>query len=174
MEYIGKVSLQSYLKSKITRRLEESEAKKIFIQLCKGISYCHSKSICHRDIKLDNILLDSDSNVKIIDFGFSICVAAEKKLGIFCGTPCYMAPEIVSKLQYYGPPTDVWALGIVLYALLCGKFPFRGFDEKDLFSKIKKGKYDVPSHLSKGACDLIEKVLCIRPEIRVTVDEVII
>jgi len=133
MEYIGKVSLQSYLKSRITRRLEENEAKKVFVGICRGISYCHSKSIVHRDIKLDNILLDNDCNVKIIDFGFSICVSADKKLSIFCGTPCYMAPEIVSKLQYYGPPTDVWALGIVLYALLCGKFPFRGFSIKKNF-----------------------------------------
>ncbi len=126
MEFVGKASLQNYLKTKMTRRLEENVAKKIFAQICQGISYCHAKNIIHRDIKLDNILLDNEHNVKIIDFGFSINVAQDKCLSIFCGTPCYMSPEIVSKQQYKGPPSDVWALGIVLYTLLCGKFPFRG------------------------------------------------
>src|SRR5689334_3159288 len=126
MEYVGNTSLQSYLKSKATRRVEEPEAKKLFRQLCQGISYCHSKNIVHRDIKLENILLDENLNVKIIDFGFSLSTPLEKTLTVFCGTPSYMSPEIVSKHQYRGGPSDVWALGIVLYALLSGRFPFRG------------------------------------------------
>ena len=126
MEYVGTTSLQSYLKSKTSRKLEELEAKRVFRQLCQGINYCHNKNIVHRDIKLENILLDDESNVKVIDFGFSICIPPEKSLTIFCGTPSYMSPEIVSKLQYKGCPSDVWALGVVLYALLCGRFPFRG------------------------------------------------
>lgn len=126
MEYVGKTSLHSYLRSKNGRRLEESEARRVYLQICKGMSYCHSKNIVHRDLKLENILIDDDNNVKIIDFGFSISITPDKTLNIFCGTPSYMAPEIVSKRNYKGQATDVWALGILLYALLCGHFPFRG------------------------------------------------
>jgi len=126
MEYIGKTSLYSYLKSKTHRRLDEEEARNIFLQICKGVRYCHSRCIVHRDLKLENILLDDYNNVKIIDFGFSIFTDPDKKLSIFCGTPSYMAPEIVSKVHYRGNAADIWALGILLYTMLCGKFPFRG------------------------------------------------
>lgn len=127
MEYIGHTSLHAYLKSKINRRLEEKEAKYLFIQIVKGIDYCHYKNIVHRDIKLENILLDENHNIKIIDFGFSIIIPNYKKLNIFCGTPSYMAPEIVNKIMYSGNSADVWALGILLYVMLNGKFPFKGF-----------------------------------------------
>ena len=108
------------------RRLDERESKRIFSQLVKGVCYCHTKNIVHRDIKLENILLDEKLNVKLIDFGFSIIKMPSKKLNIFCGTPSYMAPEIVSKSQYSGPEADIWALGIVLFLMLCGYFPFKG------------------------------------------------
>ena len=71
-------------------------------------------------------MIDSDLNIKIIDFGFSITVSKEKKLCIFCGTPSYMAPEMIKKLDYQGQPVDVWALGILLYTILNGRFPFKG------------------------------------------------
>jgi serine/threonine protein kinase len=86
----------------------------------------HQKNVTHRDIKLENLLLeDNTKNIKIIDFGFSI-VSKDKKLTSFCGTPSYMSPEIISKKDYYGPPVDIWTLGILLYVLMCGHFPFRG------------------------------------------------
>ena len=81
----------------------------------------------HRDIKLENVLLnDANTEIKLIDFGFSTCIPNDRKIKIFCGTPSYMAPEIVSKIEYEGPPADLWALGVLFFALLCGKFPFRG------------------------------------------------
>ena len=92
----------------------------------------------HRDIKLENILLDETrERVKMIDFGFSTCIPHDRKVKIFCGTPSYMAPEIVSKIEYSGPPADIWALGVLLFALLCGKFPFRGQNDKELYTNIK-------------------------------------
>ena len=120
----------------------------------------HKRNIVHRDIKLENIILGGDPSahppppptttttthththpnanpiLKIIDFGFSITVPPDKKLQIFCGTPSYMAPEIVSKKEYYGPPVDVWSAGIVLYLMLVGHFPFKGTDDKHLYQKI--------------------------------------
>ena len=107
--------------------MAEIEAKYIWQQVVFAIHYLHQRNVTHRDIKLENILLDETrTRVKMIDFGFSTWFPHEKKVKIFCGTPSYMAPEIVSKIEYSGPPADVWALGVLLYALLCGRFPFKG------------------------------------------------
>ena len=88
----------------------------------------------HRDLKLENLMLDKNGYVKIIDFGFA-CISREK-LRVFCGTPSYMSPEIVSKREYSGPSADIWACGIILFVLLTGTVPFKAQTEKDLFRKI--------------------------------------
>lgn len=90
------------------------------------MSYLHSMNIIHRDIKLENIIIDSKKNVKIIDFGFGSCTPKSKLLNFFCGTPSYMPPEIVLKKNYIGPYVDIWSIGILLFIMLCGVFPFRG------------------------------------------------
>lgn len=95
MEYVGGGSLHGYLKSKPNRRLDERDAQRIFRQIIEGLNYCHNRCITHRDIKLENLLLDHKCNIKMIDFGFSTCIPNDKKIKIFCGTPSYMAPEIV-------------------------------------------------------------------------------
>ena len=92
MENVSGGSLHSYLKEMINKQLEEEEARRIFKQILVALSYCHSKCIAHRDIKLENILLDDEKNVKLIDFGFSTCIPNNKKIRMFCGTPSYMAP----------------------------------------------------------------------------------
>ena len=126
MEYVGVTSLYQYLKQNSQSRLPEGEVRKIFKQVAEGIDYMHSKNVTHRDIKLENLLLeDKTKNIKIIDFGFAIS-CKDRKLTSFCGTPSYMAPEIISKKDYLGPPVDIWTLGILLYVLMCGHFPFRG------------------------------------------------
>ena len=95
-EYVNGVSLYQYIKSKSAKKiLPEDQARFIFKQLCESIKYIHSRNIVHRDLKLENILIDDRNNLKLIDFGFSICVDSTQKLKIFCGTPSYMAPEIV-------------------------------------------------------------------------------
>ena len=127
MELIEGMSLLSYIKNKENKRLEEYEAKKIFLQIIKGIDYCHSKSMYHRDIKLENIIIcDDEHNIKIIDFGFATFAPKNKFLNFFCGTPSYMSPEICHKRDYLGQCVDIWSSGILLYALLCGYFPFKG------------------------------------------------
>lgn len=84
----------------------------------------------------------------MIDFGFSTCIPNDKKIRLFCGTPSYMAPEIVSKKEYCGPPADIWALGVLFFALLCGRFPFRGQNDKELYKKICKYDLEVPEHVT--------------------------
>lgn len=173
MEYIGHISLHAFLKSKPGRKLEEREAKKIFFQIVQAINYCHSKNIVHRDIKLENILLDENLKIKVIDFGFSISSPSSKKLNIFCGTPSYMAPEIVNKMMYNGHATDVWALGILLFVLLHGNFPFKGMDDKDLYRRIGKGRFDMNESLSKECKTLLNGILKVNPSERATTNQIL-
>jgi len=111
------------------------------------LAYLHDNDIVHRDLKLDNILIDpADGNrVKIIDFGFSIKASSEQRLSLFCGTPHYMDPDISRKKEYNGHAADVWALGVILFILLTGKLPFFGDFEQDLFRKIQSAKYTFPT-----------------------------
>jgi serine/threonine protein kinase len=133
MEYINGGSTHGYLKSKPNRRLEEVNARKVFAQLISALEYLHSKSIAHRDIKLENVMLDEFRNVKLIDFGFSTQIPNTQKVKLFCGTPSYMAPEIVKREEFCGPPTDVYASGVLLFAFFCGCFPYKGANDKELY-----------------------------------------
>ena len=151
-------SLCAYIKQR--KRLHEDEARHVFCQLSKAVEYMHSLNIIHRDIKLENVLVDRHRNMKLIDYGFSVYVR-DKKLHIFCGTPSYMAPEIVQRREYWGKPVDVWSLGVLLYACLCGCFPFTARNYPDLYKKIIRGHYRIPDTLSRGARDLIRSMLCV-------------
>ena len=113
-----------------------------------GLECAHNQSISHRDMKPENIIYNPATGVaKIIDFGFA-CISKDK-LKVFCGTPSYMSPEIVGKSSYLGPASDIWACGIILYVMLTGTVPFKATTEKDLYRKIQKGVYLLPSSLSK-------------------------
>ena len=147
MEYVGGGSLHGYLKMHSNRRLEDNEAKRVFKQVVEGIRYCHNRCITHRDIKLENLLLDENRNIKIIDFGFSTCIPNDKRIKIFCGTPSYMGPEIVNKTEYCGPPADIWALGVLLFTILSGCFPYRGATDKELYDKISRAAYKLPTEV---------------------------
>ena len=96
------------------------QAKGWFIQIINAVKLMHSQGICHRDLKMDNILITDSGRVKIIDFGFSIQCEKDTKLVISCGTPAYMSPEIVRKQTYSGFSADIWALGVILYIVLTG------------------------------------------------------
>jgi serine/threonine protein kinase len=128
----------------------------------------------HRDIKLENLLLDESATVKLIDFGFSTVVPPGKKIKVFCGTPSYMAPEIVARKEYPGPCADIWACGVLLYALLCGCFPFKGSNDRDLYRKIMKGVFFIPDiPVSAGARNLVQKLLTVDMYSRPNVNEVL-
>ena len=174
MEYVGGGSLHSYLKEKPDRRLEEEDAKRIFKQLMTALHYCHRKSIAHRDIKLENILIDDNNNVKLIDFGFSTCIPNDKKIKMFCGTPSYMAPEIVMKEEYAGPPADIWASAVLLYALMNGCFPYRGATDKELYRRIQRGTFVLHNQsVTDYFVALLEKMLNIVADDRPTADEIL-
>lgn len=157
-EYISGCSLLEYLKSRSSRKLEESQAKNIFKQILLALEFCHSLGITHRDIKLENVLLQDNHCVKIIDFGLSTYLSTDKKIQLFCGTMSYMAPEIVMGKETSGPPTDIWAATVLLYVMLSGTFPFKGLDSKDLCSRIQRKVYVMPLGISFSAREVIKNV----------------
>lgn len=171
MEYVSGGSTHGFLKSKPNRRMDEEDARRIYRQVISALQYCHSKCVAHRDIKLENVMLDSRGNVKIIDFGFSTCIPNDKKIKIFCGTPSYMAPEIVAKREFCGPPADIWASGVLLFAFFCGCFPFRGQNDKELYKKIQKAELVIPDHVPSGPKAILSKILQAEAEVRPTAAE---
>ena len=161
-EFVSGQSLYQVIKQKgVKKGLAEDTAKYYFKQLVDAVTIMHSHSICHRDIKLENILITDRGRVKIIDFGFGIQVQDNQKLKVFCGTASYMAPEIIRKQEYSGFATDIWALGIVLYVMLTGRFPFKAKTEKELFSRIIVGNYLPPACMGFETKHLVAKMLSV-------------
>ena len=172
-EYVRGGSLFDYINSNAERKLNEQEAKRIFTQIVTAVQYCHKNNVVHRDLKLDNILLDDNKDVKVIDFGFSVVVNTVCKLNLFCGTSLYLAPEIVLRKDYWGPPVDVWTLGVILYTMLTGRFPFNGKTKEEIYKSITRGIYIEPCDISQGAQEMIEKLLNKDPAQRPTCDEIL-
>ena len=149
LEYGGGNSLEQYIKSRDEKRLSEKEAKEIFTQVLNAVSYLHQMNITHRDLKPDNMLLNKHLQLKIIDFGFSLkCRCNDIQIGppnktisSYCGTPTYMAPEVVSKTPHNPIYSDRWSLGILLYTMLNGGCPFKAPTQKELFKKIIQGTF---------------------------------
>ena len=168
MELCQGKSLYHYIKKKQGQKLDEFECRTIFKQLVEAVAYLHQLNICHRDLKLDNVLIDDQKNVKLIDFGFSVVCGSDQRLGLFCGTPHYMDPDIARKREYLGQPADVWALGVVLFILLTGKLPFFGEFEGDLFRKIQKAKYEFPKGTSNESKNVIKRIFNVDSGSRVT------
>lgn len=173
MEYVQGTSLQGFIVKKPWKRVEEHEAAGMFVQIMEALNYCHSKNISHRDIKLENILLDVNLQIKIIDFGFARMAAPDKKSYIYCGTPNYMAPEIIQKVQYAGPPVDIWAAGVVLYVMLTGGFPFSSMKETKVFKKILSGNINFPDFLTPICKNLILLMFTQDPDSRITASQVL-
>ena len=170
MEYIcGDLLGFMRKRSKIT----ESTAKIIFKQIIKGLQYIHKKKIVHRDIKLDNVLIDLTNTVKICDFGVSRILQPGDIMYENCGTPAYIAPEIFKNEGYEGYSCDIWSAGVTLYYMLAGVQPFKGGKIEELKEIILKGEYEQIKDISKEANDLINKMLKLNPKDRITIEEIL-
>jgi serine/threonine protein kinase len=159
-------------------RLEEEEAVKFFRQMLSAVGYCHSINICHRDLKPENILLNSSGDIKIADFGMAaLHQSPGYKLKTSCGSPHYAAPELVKGEKYRGDKADIWSLGVILFAMLAGRLPFDVDAPADrdwipvLLAKIKRGQYQMESHFSPEAQNLVSRILQINPRDRITMDQ---
>eukprot|EP01118_Nematostelium_gracile_P018568 TRINITY_DN8285_c0_g2_i1.p1 TRINITY_DN8285_c0_g2~~TRINITY_DN8285_c0_g2_i1.p1 ORF type:complete len:230 (+),score=61.58 TRINITY_DN8285_c0_g2_i1:278-967(+) len=147
--------------------LSEGHVHRLFKQILCAIECCHKNSIVHRDIKLQNILLDDQNNIKLIDFGLSNFVEEGTFRNTFCGTPAYAPPEILLGTSYKGPEVDIWSLGVVLYSMLTSEFPFTTIGE------ILKGVFKEPSGISAECLDLLRKTLTVKKELRATLNDVL-
>jgi len=161
-------------------KLPEEKARFYFKQLVEGLSHCHNNGVCHRDLKPENLLLDTDGNLKISDFGFSTLNigdadgdggARAELLHTTCGTPNYVAPEVLGKDGYDGKRADVWSIGVILYVLLAGYLPFDENTMVQLFQKIKNADFEYPEWFSDEARDLLSKTLVPDPAARIKLSE---
>ena len=146
MEYAGGGDLLRLIKRK--GKLDESDTQDIFKQIVYGVAHIHCRSVIHRDIKLDNILLDSEKGVKVCDFGVSKIIRKGQLIQEQCGTPAYLAPEIIKDTGYEGFFVDIWSLGVMLFAMLTGTVPFKAPSLELLHEQILSGEYSIPSHVS--------------------------
>ncbi|XP_058838546.1 uncharacterized protein LOC131694126 isoform X2 [Topomyia yanbarensis] len=153
-------------------RMKEEEAARIFSQIISAVDYCHCKGIVHRDLKAENVLLDNEMNVKLADFGFSNTFSEGTPLRTWCGSPPYAAPEVFQGVEYDGPKSDIWSLGVVLYVLVCGALPFDGATLHDLRSVVVAGKFRIPFFMSQECEHLIRHMLVVEPEKRYTLRQI--
>ncbi|EJD73944.1 CAMK/CAMKL/MARK protein kinase, partial [Loa loa] len=170
MEYASGGEVFDYLVAH--GRMKEKEARAKFRQIVSAVQYLHQKNIIHRDLKAENLLLDSDMNIKIADFGFSNQFVIGNKLDTFCGSPPYAAPELFQGKKYDGPEVDVWSLGVILYTLVSGSLPFDGQNLKELRERVLRGKYRIPFYMSTDCENLLKKFLVLNPARRGTLETI--
>ncbi|KAF5193743.1 Serine/threonine-protein kinase SRK2E [Thalictrum thalictroides] len=161
-------------------RFSEDEARFFFQQLISGVSYCHSMQVCHRDLKLENTLLDGSPapRLKICDFGYSKSSVLHSQPKSTVGTPAYIAPEVLLRKEYDGKIADVWSCGVTLYVMLVGAYPFEDPEEPKNFKKtiqrILSVQYSIPDyvHISPECCHLISRIFVGNPSTRITMSEI--
>lgn len=162
--------------SKIAKgRLREDAARAYFQQLISAVDFCHSRGVYHRDLKPENLLLDDEGNLKVTDFGlsaFSDHLRQDGLLHTTCGTPAYVAPEVIGKNGYDGAKADIWSCGVILYVLLAGFLPFQDDNLVAMYRKIYRGDFKCPPWFSSEARRLITKLLDPNPSSRITISKI--
>ncbi|KAL6584952.1 CBL-interacting serine/threonine-protein kinase 25 [Orobanche minor] len=153
-------------------KLKEEFARKYFQQLISAVDYCHSRGVYHRDLKPENLLLDEDGNLKVSDFGLSALSEQLRNDGLLhtqCGTPAYVAPEVLRKKGYDGAKADIWSCGVILYVLLAGFLPFQDENVMKMYTKIFKSEFEFPPWFSHEAKRLISRLLVSDPQKRIPI-----
>lgn len=156
--------------------LRETLARRLFFELCSGLTYLHHQDIVHRDLKCENLLIGIDGALRIADFGFSRQIEMDKKSSTFCGSPAYAAPEVLSAKQSYNPRlSDYWSCGIICYIMLTGKMPFTRYELQDI-CQTRKIIIDYPteiqSKLTKESIEVVQSFLRYFPDERQKVENI--
>ena len=173
MEYASKGQLFSFIKKH--KKLNQIMAKQFMKEIISAVEYLHNQSppIIHRDIKPENILIDQNGKSKLADFGWASFDNGRKDIETYCGTPEYLAPEMINRAGH-DKSVDIWALGVLLFEMLAGRTPFNLIgNDNELYNSIKKVNINWPDDFPKLAKDLISKILCINPKDRLSLDEII-
>jgi 5'-AMP-activated protein kinase catalytic alpha subunit len=170
MEYASGGELFNYIVKK--KRLDDEEACYFFYQIINGLDYIHKNNIVHRDLKPENLLLNEKKLIKIIDFGLSNQYKQSQLLETPCGSPCYAAPEMILGKKYTGILVDIWSIGIILYAMVCGFLPFEDKNNDKLYKKIIDCKLEFPSFVSELSKNFIKKLLTVNPQKRIKLEEI--
>ena len=156
-------------------KLTEAAAHKYFQQLISAVDHCHSRGVYHRDLKPENLLLDENENLKVTDFGLSALSESKRQDGLLhttCGTPAYVAPEVISKIGYDGAKSDIWSCGVVLFVLAAGYLPFQGPNLMEMYRKIQHGDFRCPSWFSHKLKKLLYKILDPNPSTRISIQKI--
>ncbi|GER35831.1 CBL-interacting protein kinase [Striga asiatica] len=156
-------------------RLREDAARGYFQQLLSAVDFCHSRGVYHRDLKPENLLLDEDGRLKVTDFGlsaFSDHLRQDGLLHTTCGTPAYVAPEVIGKRGYDGAKADIWSCGVILYVLLAGYLPFPDDNLVNMYKKIYRGDFKCPPWFSPESRKLITKMLDPNPSTRISIAKI--
>lgn len=152
-------------------KLTEEAARKYFHQLVSAVDYCHSRGVYHRDLKPENLLLDENETLKVSDFGLSALAESKRQDGLLhtaCGTPAYVAPEVLSRKGYSGAKADVWSCGVILFVLVANYLPFHDRNLIEMYKKISKGEYRCPRYFSVALTELLNGILDPDPNIRMS------
>ncbi|XP_010549409.1 PREDICTED: CBL-interacting serine/threonine-protein kinase 18 [Tarenaya hassleriana] len=162
--------------SKVAKgRLPEQTARRYFQQLISAVSFCHSRGVYHRDLKPENLLLDEKGNLKVSDFGLSAVAEQLRQDGLchtFCGTPAYLAPEVLTRRGYDAAKADIWSCGVILFVLMAGHLPFYDKNVMSMYKKIYKGEFRCPRWFSSELVRLLMRLLDTNPETRITLPEI--
>ncbi|VVB13541.1 unnamed protein product [Arabis nemorensis] len=156
-------------------KLREDVAWKYFYQLINAVDFCHSRGVYHRDIKPENLLLDDNDDLKVSDFGLSALADCKRQDGLLhttCGTPAYVAPEVINRKGYDGTKADIWSCGVVLFVLLAGYLPFHDSNLMEMYRKIGKADFKCPSWFAPEVKRLLCKMLDPNHETRITISRI--
>ncbi|CAL5351602.1 hypothetical protein CsSME_00039007 [Camellia sinensis var. sinensis] len=156
-------------------KLKEDAARKLFQQLISAVDFCHSRGVYHRDLKPENLLLDEDGNLKVSDFGLSALCESKRQDGLLhttCGTPAYVAPEVINRKGYDGSKADIWSCGVILYVLLAGNLPFHDSNLMEMYRKIGKAEFKCPNWFAPEVRRLLSKILDPNPNTRISIPKI--
>ncbi|KAL6631007.1 hypothetical protein ACP70R_028347 [Stipagrostis hirtigluma subsp. patula] len=157
-------------------KLREDAARKYFQQLVSAVDFCHSRGVYHRDLKPENLLVDENGNLKISDFGLSALAESRHQDGLLhttCGTPAYVAPEVISRKGYDGAKVDTWSCGVILFVLMAGYLPFQDSNLMEMYRKIGKGDFKCPPWFPSDVRKLVSRILDPNPRTRMPITKIV-
>ena len=176
LELCPNQTLNEFMRKQPNKRLSEPEAMFYIYDLIVALKYLHRRRVIHRDLKLGNLFLDADVRLKIGDFGLAAQLEHDnEKRRTICGTPNYIAPEILEAKHGHSYEVDVWSLGVILYTMIIGRPPFETSDVRTTYRRIRYNQYSFPEtvRISEPAKDLIQSILRTEPTTRLGLDEIL-